>query len=250
MPKSNKSNIAERVVNAILSRDLKPGERLGEQELGNLFGVSRTLVREALIELQSRGFVEVRSRSGWFVVEPSFQEACETYAARRVIEPGILLDCGRPLQSVIRTLRKHVAEEKKCIVSGNAANRSILLADFHVCLAENLGNRFLSAMMVDLSARTTLVSALYQSAHEAQDSNEDHAAIVGAIDAGNMAEASQLMRDHINRLEARLDQTLVQAGSARERLLSKLVETNPKTVKSRTPKVQPKKTMSKTTPAI
>ncbi len=224
MPKSSKANIAERVVSAILSHDLKPGARLGEQELGNLFGVSRTLVRQALIELQSRGFVEVRPRMGWFVVEPSFEEARETYAARRIIEPGMLMDSGKPLQSVIRDLRKHVAQEKTAIVTGSPATRTVLLADFHVCLAENLGNRFLSAMMVDLSARTTLVSALYQSTTEAQDSNEDHANIVAAIAAGDMKEAGILMRDHINRLEARLDQSLAQTGTSRERMLSKLME--------------------------
>ena len=69
------------------------------------------------------------------MVEPSFQEACETYAARRVIEPGMLLDCGKPLQPVIRSLRKHVADERRSITQGNAASRSALLADFHVCLA-------------------------------------------------------------------------------------------------------------------
>ncbi len=222
MPKSSKVNIAERVVSAILSQDLKPGARLGEQELGNLFGVSRTLVRQALIELQSRGFVEVRPRMGWFVVEPSFEEARETYAARRIIEPGMLTDSGKPLQAVIRQLRKHVADEKRAIMMGSAATRTVLLADFHVCLAENLGNRFLSAMMVDLSARTTLVSALYQSATEAQDSNEDHANIVASIAAGDMEGAGILMREHINRLEARLDQSLAQTGTSRERMLSKL----------------------------
>ena len=224
MPKSSKANIAERVVSAILNQDLKPGERLGEQELGDLFGVSRTLVRQALIELQSRGFVEVRPRMGWIVVEPSFEEASETYAARRVIEPGMLMDAGKPLQSVIKSLRQHVADEKKAIKSKNAADRSVYLADFHVCLAERLGNRFLTAMMIDLSARTTLVSALYQSATEAQDSNEDHAAIVDAIAAGYMKSAADRMRNHINQLETRLDERLAQSGTSRERMLAKLVE--------------------------
>ncbi|MGV0961707.1 MAG: GntR family transcriptional regulator [Limnohabitans sp.] len=228
MPKSSSTNIAERVVSAILNQNLKPGERLGEQELANLFGVSRTLVRQALIELQSRGFVEVRPRMGWYVVEPSFEEARETYAARRVIEPGMLLDAGKPLQSVIKSLRKHIADEKKAIESKNAAQRSVLLADFHVCLAECLGNRLLTTMMVDLSARTTLVSALYQSATEAQDSNEDHADIVDAIAAGNMKKAADLMRKHIDQLETRLDDRFVQAGTSRERMLAKLVEPSPK----------------------
>ena len=67
----SQSEIAQRVVESILAQKLKPGERLGEQELADLFGVSRTLVREALMQLQARGFVEVRSRKGWYVVEPS-----------------------------------------------------------------------------------------------------------------------------------------------------------------------------------
>ena len=208
MAKFSKSKIAEKLVQSILSAEITPGDRLGEIKLAEFFGVSRTLVREALIELQTRGFVEVRPRMGWYVVEPSFEEARETYAARRVIEPGMLRDAGKPLQSVILSLRKHVADEKKAIESGNSEARSVLLADFHVCLAEHLGNRFLTAMMHDLSARTTLVSALYQSTNEAQVSNNDHARLVDALANGQSAEAERLMREHIHFLEARLDATL------------------------------------------
>ena len=78
--------IAQRVVEAILSQKLAPGERLGEQDLANMFGVSRTLVREALMQLQARGFVEVRSRKGWYVVEPSVAQARDAFGARRAVE--------------------------------------------------------------------------------------------------------------------------------------------------------------------
>ena len=210
--------IAERVVDSILTRKLRPGERLGEQELATLFGVSRTMVREALMQLQARGFVEVRTRLGWYVVEPSFEEARETYAARRVLEPGMLRDAGKPLQSVIRQLRAHVVKERKSIATADAATRSVLLADFHVCLAECLGNRLLTGMMVDLSARTTLVSALYQSTADAQLSNDDHAAIVQALAAGDSVKAEALMLEHIDSLAARLDQSKANAGKSRERL--------------------------------
>jgi DNA-binding GntR family transcriptional regulator len=223
----SKSKIAERVVQSILNRKLRPGERLGEQELADLFGVSRTLVREALMQLQARGFVEVRSRLGWYVVEPSFDEARETYAARRVIEPGMLRDAGKPLQTVIRRLRQHVADERKAIASADAATRSVQLADFHVCLAECLGNRFLTAMMIDLSARTTLVSALYQSHAAAQESNADHADIVSALAAGDSARAEALMCAHIDSLAARLDETLAGTGTARSRLHDALAPDGP-----------------------
>ncbi len=221
------ARIAERVVESILTRKIRPGERLGEQDLAGLFGVSRTMVREALMQLQARGFVEVRSRMGWYVVEPSFEEARETYAARRVIEPGMLRDAGKPLQSALRQLRQHVAKERKAIESRDAATRSVLLAEFHVCLAECLGNRLLTQMMVDLSARTTLVSALYQSANDAFVSNDDHAAIVSALEDGDPARAEQLMLAHIDALEARLDGKLAKTGNTRERLREALALPKP-----------------------
>ena len=221
------SPIAQRVVQSILARKIRPGERLGEQELAGLFAVSRTVVREALMQLQARGFVEVRPRTGWYVVEPSFEDAQQTYAARRVIEPGMLRDAGKPLQTVIRQLREHVAEERNAIATSDAATRSVLLADFHVCLAECLGNRFLSAMMVDLSARTTLVSALYQSTSDAQVSNDDHAGIVAALAKGDAARAEQLMRDHIDVLAARLDERRAGPGTGRDRLRDALVPVGP-----------------------
>ncbi len=222
------ATIVERVIQSILTRKLRPGERLGEQEMADLFGVSRTLIREALIKLQARGFIEVRSRLGWYVVEPSFDEARETYAARRVIEPGMLRDAGKPLQSVIRKLRQHIAGERKAIASCDAGTRSVLLADFHVCLAECLGNRLLTGMMIELSARTTLVSALYQSTTQAQVSNDDHAAIVAALADGDMARAEQLMREHIDTLAARLDESLANTGNTRDRLREALAPEGPR----------------------
>ena len=138
---TSQSAITQRVIESILSQKLSPGERLGEQELADLFGVSRTLIREALMQLQTRGFVEVRSRRGWYVVQPTFDEARDAFAARRVVEAGILSnwvdanDEGRPLQSVVRTLREHVALEQEALRGQDVARRTFLLADFHVCLA-------------------------------------------------------------------------------------------------------------------
>lgn len=221
------SPIAQKVVQSILERKIRPGDRLGEQDLADLFGVSRTLVREALMQLQARGFVEVKPRAGWFVVEPSFEDAQQTYQARRVIESGMLRESGKPLQSVLKRLRAHVAEERRAIENADPATRSVLLADFHVCLAECLGNRFLTSMVVDLSARTVLAAALYQSASEAQDSNDDHAQIVAALAAGDGERAQLLMRSHIDALEARLDARLSARGSGRDRLRDALAPDQP-----------------------
>jgi DNA-binding GntR family transcriptional regulator len=199
--------IAQRVVEAILSQKLKPGERLGEQELADMFKVSRTLVREALMQLQARGFVEVRSRKGWYVVEPSIEEARDAFAARRAVEAGmlrestLLQDAGKPLQSVIKRLRQHVKEERAAIDSADIATRTFLLADFHVCLAECLGHRVLCDLLRDLTARTTLVASLYQSTHDARASCDDHGRIVSALADRDLEGAAQQMLVHIGDVE-------------------------------------------------
>jgi len=208
----NQSEIAQRVVESILAQKLKPGERLGEQELADLFGVSRTLVREALMQLQARGFVEVRSRKGWYVVEPSIEQAHDAFAARRAVETGLLRqagDEGRPLQLVVRRLREHVKDEQAAISGADAATRAFMLADFHVCLAESLGHTLLAGMLRDLTARTTLVATLYQSTHDARQSCAEHAAIVAAIAKGDLVQAAELMCQHIGNVESALGKAAV-----------------------------------------
>ncbi len=159
------------------------------------------------MQLQARGFVEVRSRKGWYVVEPSFEEARDAFEARRVVECGMLRDSGKPLQSVIRRLRQHVADERKAIDADDAATRTFLLADFHVCLAECFGNRLLTDVMRDLAARTTLVALLYQSTHDASQSCDEHAAIVAALERGDSQQAEALMRAHIGNVQGALHES-------------------------------------------
>ena len=219
--------IAQQVVESILAQKLAPGERLGEQELADLFGVSRTLVREALMQLQARGFVEVRTRKGWYVVEPSIAEARDAFAARRAVESGLLRLAdgqieGKPLQAAVRRLRQHVKDEQAAIDGADAATRAFLLADFHVCLAECLGHKLLSEMLRDLTARTTLVASLYQSTHDARQSCADHARIVAAIEKGELARAATLMLDHIGNVEDALGQSAAGSTDARERLRATL----------------------------
>jgi DNA-binding GntR family transcriptional regulator len=216
------TNIAERVVEAILAQKLAPGERLGEQALAENFGVSRTMVREALMQLQARGFVEVQSRRGWYVVEPSAEEARDAFAARRIVEAGILAESGQPLSKVIRKLREHIADEKRAIAGADAATRAFLLADFHVCLADQMGHRLLCDVLRDLTARTTLAATLFQSKHEAAQSCTEHAAIVAALESGDTTRARQLMLDHIGNVEEALQVEVTADPTADERLRATL----------------------------
>lgn len=220
-PEVSPTGIAERVVQSILAQKLAPGERLGEQALADHFGVSRTMVREALMQLQARGFVEVQPKRGWYVVQPSAEEARDAFAARRIVETGILGAEGRPLAQTIRALRRHIAQEREAIEGADAATRAFLLADFHVCLAQEMGHRLLCDVLRDLTARTTLAATLYQSQHDAGQSCSDHEAIVAAMERGDMAEARARMLAHIGNVEEALQTEQVEPSQA-ERLRATL----------------------------
>ena len=94
---------------------------------------------------------------------------------------------------MIRKLRDHIADEQRAVEGADAATRAFLLADFHVCLAEQLGHQLLVDVLRDLTARTTLAATLYQSKHEAGQSCADHEAIVAALENGDRPRARSLM---------------------------------------------------------
>ena len=197
-------DIADRIVEAILAQKLMPGTRLGEQALSMLFDCSRTLVRAALMQLAARGIVQVSSRRGWYVVQPSGAEAREAFEARKVIETGLIRLASPMDKSTLKRLKQHIQQEKAALKQADVGRRSYLLGDFHVCLAECLGNQLLAETLRDFTARTTLIAMLYQSTHDAERSCQDHIEIVKALEAGDAARAERLMSDHIGQVQAGL----------------------------------------------
>lgn len=198
------SEIADCIVEAILAQRLAPGVRLGEQSLSILFDCSRTLVREAMMQLTARGIVTVSARRGWYVIEPSESEAREAFEARRVIETGLIRMAAPMNKSKLRKLKRHIQLEKAALKGSEVGRRSYLLGDFHVCLAECLGNQLLADTLRDFTARTTLIAMLYQSNHDAEQSCQDHVEIVEALARGDTALAEQLMSKHIGEVQQAL----------------------------------------------
>lgn len=207
-PTKSSTQIAQRITEAILAQKLAPGTRLGEQQLAELFGVSRTQIREGLTRLVTRGLVTVSARRGWYVIEPTADDARAAFEARRVLETG-LLRYARPLSDdAIRQLRQHVEREQAAIDGDDAATRSFLLGDFHVCLCESFGNTLLADTLRDLTTRTTLTAMLYQSSHHARQSCAEHVGIVAALESGDLMQAEQLMHAHLCNVEAGLNQSV------------------------------------------
>jgi DNA-binding GntR family transcriptional regulator len=197
-------DISKRIIEAVMAQKLHPGARLGEQQLAMLFDCSRTIVREALNQLAARGIVTVSSRRGWYVVEPSLSEAREAFEARRVIEMGLIRCTTSVSKPALKQLKSHLAKEKAAVKGDDVGLRSYLLGDFHVCLAECLGNSLLADTLRDFTARTTLIAMRYQSSHDAAHSCAEHVEIVQALETGDWSRAEQLMQAHIGNVQSAL----------------------------------------------
>ena len=198
------SEISDRILESILAKRLGPGGRLGEGQLAKLFGCSRTIVREALFRLAAKGLVEVSPRQGWYLVEPRREEAREAFEARRVIETGLLRQASRIDAARLSRLQGHLRRQEAALNGDNPGLRSFLLGDFHVCLAEALGNALLAGILRDLTVRTTLSAMNHQSTEDAERSFREHAGIVAALAAGDMPEAERRMAAHLGSWEGKL----------------------------------------------
>jgi DNA-binding GntR family transcriptional regulator len=104
----------------------------------------------------------------------------------------------------IRALREHMARERAAVDREDAAGRVELLGDFHVRIAELMGNEVLAQMLGDLISRSSLISLMYQRAGAARHSQQEHVEIVKALAARDEARAVRLMDEHLLHVEASL----------------------------------------------
>ena len=205
MESSTTHQIVESLTRAIVEHRLQPGSKLAEQKLADHFGVSRTLVRQALFQLSQNRLITLEPTRGAFVAAPSATEARQVFAVRRMLEAEMTRAFIREVTPArIKALRDHVAQEKKALASDNAHERVELLGDFHVRMAELTGNDVLARMLGELISRCSLITLMYQSASAAQHSADEHSAIVAALAARDETAAVRLMTEHLLHVEENL----------------------------------------------
>jgi len=201
--------IRDAIRDAIVERRLSPGTKLSEADVGNLFKVSRTLARAALQALSYEGLVSVEKNRGAFVAYPSPDEARQIFAARRLVEPGILREAAaRITPAQIQHLKQLLQEEGRLIGErGQTARRAEIKAsgDFHLTLAAISGNAIMLRFMEELVARSSLVIALYGQSAVSSCGHSEHGDIVTAIETSDLDRACHLMVHHISHIEADLD---------------------------------------------
>ena len=197
--------IVESITAAIIGRRLMPGTKLSEQKIADIFKVSRTLVRQALNQLSRDRLVLLEPARGAFVATPSVEEARQVFEVRQILEAALTRRlCSVITDAQVARLRRHLEDEQAAVLSTDVSGRTRLLADFHVVLAQMLGNEVLAQLLTDLLTRSSLIALMYQSSHSAEASLAEHVAIADAFERRDVKAAVRLTIEHLEHVEQNL----------------------------------------------
>ncbi len=199
--------VYEGVYDAVLDGRLPPGARLPETSLGDIFGVSRIVVRKALGRLAHEHIVTREPNQVARVASPSIAETRDIFDARRLVESEVVrLLADTVNESQCEELRIAMERERRAHRSGRPEERVRLSIDFHMRLASCCTNGVYRKFLKELVSRSSLTVALYKAPGAAPCYMEgEHQAIADAVMRGDGDTAARLAVAHLHALEATLD---------------------------------------------
>ena len=201
---ANEIEIVERVRAAVMEQRLPPGTKLGEASLCKAFGVSRMRMRRALLLLANQGIVVQQANRGAFVASPDRKTARDVFAARLLLEPGIVQEVVRiAADTTLDKLETHIRLEQQA----NRRDAIRLSGEFHLLLADATKNDVLIQIMRDLVAQTSLIISLFGTSRTLMCEEHEHADILAALRHRDGKRAAKLIRLHLVHIEADIDLT-------------------------------------------
>ncbi|KAF7598843.1 MAG: GntR family transcriptional regulator [Candidatus Dactylopiibacterium carminicum] len=200
------NDIYERIVEAVLDHRLAPGTRLGEEKLGRVFGVSRTRIRQVLVRLAAEQIVELAHNRGASIASPTPAEAQEVFEARILIElPLLEAFIDKADDTEVAALAALFADEQRACTQGDRRAAIRLSGEFHTAIAQGARNRTLERILRELIPRSSLIlmASEQHSGHELCGCGEnEHQALLEAIQARNTRLALRLMKSHLRHILA------------------------------------------------
>jgi len=209
---SNIEIIFEQIENKIKKGELKEGEKLpSELELSDLFGVSRTSVREAIIALVYSGYLDVIQGKGIFVSNSarkydeiySLMRKISNFSLSSLIEVRVMLEGEFARLAAIRASQNDIKEIEECFINMKNAKSMALFVlkdlDFHLAIAQATKNPLMNTLMKVfgemLHQQTRDIVKLSVSIKERII--ELSAGLVNAIKNRDPRKARQLMIEHL-----------------------------------------------------
>jgi DNA-binding GntR family transcriptional regulator len=183
----------------ILSRQIKPGERIPEEKISASLGISRTPVREALQKLEQNGLVTIVPRSYASVAELNPDDRThigevrlqlDALVARKLAETATAEDIER-----FRTIEQSCVELAE---NNDTAGVFEAHSELHLEMAKRTGNPYLYEMMKSIDLKVQFLRASgYMSSQEIFENLSYHDAIINALSNHDKEKAQELMVQHI-----------------------------------------------------
>jgi DNA-binding GntR family transcriptional regulator len=191
--------VAQKLRGAIMSGNLKPGQRLVERELCEMMGVSRPSIREALRLLEADGLVNTVPHRGPMVSTISLDEARQLYAARAVLEGYAGRECARLHDpAVVRRIGDALTRLKAALAGPDMIAILEAKTDFYAALIGGCQNTFIERMLKPLHDRITLLRITSMSQPKRiNKSLREVTAIWRAIQSGDEDLAERCCVDHV-----------------------------------------------------
>lgn len=198
--------IYQTVFDSVMGQRLKPGTKLPEAALCELFNVGRTTIQKALQKLAHDHIVELRPNRGAVVAMPTKEETRQIFEARRALETAMLpLAVKNATKADIAKLRGMLDEEHKVMHTYKQVDWARLASNFHLRVAELSHNPLLQRYLSELVSRCSLIVALHEPGGHASCEHDEHTLIVECIERGDVEGATQAMQAHLSVLEERIE---------------------------------------------
>ncbi|WP_299375614.1 GntR family transcriptional regulator [uncultured Tateyamaria sp.] len=205
-PPATSDTIAHALSLAIHEHKIAPGTKLGEDELAEIYGVSRTVVRAALQTLSHIKLVDIRRNRGASVASPTITEAHEVFEARELLEPRTARSAALHATAAdIALLERHISDEHQALADADPGRALYLSGLFHTEIARIAQQATIAGFIETLIARSSLIIALYWRRESALCEKHAHHELVHALAAGQAQQAEELMRSHLVDLHSALD---------------------------------------------
>ncbi len=193
------------ISDAVIEHRLKPGARLREDALAEVFGVSRTGIRKILQRLALEQLVTLTPRRGASVTRPTADEAKDVFAARQMVECGLMDEVAKRItEDNIRELRNLARQERDALRSGEQSTAIKISATFHERLAQLSGNGTLAEFVARLCSRSSLILAVYGNSGHLGCETHDHDELIQLLEEGHGKQARDFMDRHLKAIEASL----------------------------------------------
>ncbi|MEZ5936145.1 MAG: GntR family transcriptional regulator [Alphaproteobacteria bacterium] len=206
-------SVTESIRQAIAVGHFRPGDRMPERELCEMTGVSRTLVREALRQLESEGLIEVIAHKGPVVARMTAAQAMGVYQVREVLEGlAARLFAEQASDSDRQKLRAVVDD---FATATDAVQRVMMKDTFYKLLVSGTGNEALGKALYMLNTRSMLLrSRSLQTPGRWDRSMQELRTLVDALEMRDAEKAERIAVDHVRRAAAAAMQTFSMEGGS------------------------------------